>query len=1027
MSVKSLSIGPGGVVGRERGAGSASGSGSSGLARRKSVGSASERLVRLDEDDAGEDARATVASPAPIVNGHDASTLEEIVAQAEAPPASDIDDEPRIDYLSLFLSTSSAPPLLSSASDQALLKLIADLGFDAGQVAHSVRTSACDSCSAIWWMLKRKREEKARLEGLEAPEGEDGGEGTLVRTNSMRSVRHAERLRDPAAVLLETQGEVDEVDSSEDEMEQNEPLEVLVEETPTPPETARLPDERRPSGSSSSSSRSRSREPSLRPPSPPRTPSRRASHAPVVPTTPLTPSAAIAAAHRPTTPISPASPPSREEAEARLSYFLSDDPVSAHSAAVPSYFPTVEPSSPLKARGLSSSMPRSASRDQLGVAGTPSEEKGEGKRARAGSVSMLARATSAIGQGLASLSNVGTPTTEEGATPGGIFTGRKGSLPSDDPQLLHKAPNSPPQRLSPPLLSVPPPSVSAPPTPSMPTSMTSPSLSSTLRPETAGPTATPPRAIPERVLSPAPSASASSTHGSFSTTSSSARVARSASLTGPAGSAGKKGSKGGNLLSTFKLWFGQDPRKRKRASMVPRLGGPASTSEYAAMGVGAVGVGRSQSMYTTSSPLGRRPTMGSRRSSNNSLANAGREAGPPGAGVSLSRRSSVSSAHRDYLISTPGRGVHRRRASDASRTSASERGDRSRPASLRSFSGQHAGGNPGSARRAGRHSRAASSSSAGSYATSKDVVYRRPPTTTTVVRRRHGSHGRLSADGGATPGRHHRRTASGASSAHRSSSSGGAGASDGEETVEEEDAGEDPIMEEDEEDSAPVTAATSSEVVHLARPRAHRTISGSGSSSDPHSGNGSPVLSMRSGASRGPPTVFTAHKTTHLFGSPLQPHAPSTSSSLSALDRRNAASSTTASRPLPQPQQSQQPIRDVFAVKSSKEDGGEWVDEDDDLAGYGGGLGQHSFRNDAPDTAAGGGAGTTGPMASPKLADSPVPERVLGGAGGGASKFEGRYAGLAGAAGGAGAGGRGEEGKWGRVAVVMEEEEEEED
>jgi hypothetical protein len=184
---------------------------------------------------------------------------------------------------------------------------------------------------------------------------------------------------------------------------------------------------------------------------------------------------------------------------------------------------------------------------------------------------------------------------------------------------------------------------------------------------------------------------------------------------------------------------------------------------------------------------------------------------------------------------------------------------------------------------------------------------------------------------------------------------------------------------------------------------------------------------MRSGASRGPPTVFTAHKTTHLFGSPLQPHAPSTSFSLSALDRRTAASSTTASRPLPQPQQSQQPIRDVFAVKSSKEDGGEWVDEDDDLAGYGGGLGQHSFRNDAPDTAAGGGAGTTGPMTSPKLADSPVPERVLAGAGGGASKFEGRYAGLAGAAGGAGAGGRGEEGKWGRVAVVMEEEEEEED
>ncbi|BGP27813.1 serine/threonine protein kinase [Rhodotorula toruloides] len=1017
VSVKSLSITAGGVVGRERGAGSGSGSGSgsSGLARRKSIGSASDRLIRLDEDDTGEGAKVLVASPSPVVNGQDASVVEEMEAQA----LSDIDDEPRVDYLSLFLSTSSAPPLLSSASDQTLLKLIADLGFDAGQVAHSVRTSACDSCSAIWWMLKRKREEKARIEGLEGGEGGEGGEGTLVRTNSMRSVRHAERLRDPAAVLLDTQGEEDEGDSSDEELEQNAPLEVLVEETPTPtpPEPARPVEERRSSVSSSSSSRSR--EASLRPPSPPRTPSRRTSHTPAGPTTPLTPSAAIAAAHRPVTPVSPVSPPSQEEAEARLSYFLSDDPVSAHSTAVPSYFPTVEPPSPLKARGLSSSMPRSASRGQLGAAGTQMEEKGDTRRGRAGSTSMLARATSAIGQGLASLGNVGVPATEEDATPGGTLAGRKGSLPSDDPRLLHQAAPSP-QHTAPPLLFVPTPSMSAPSTPSMPTSSITPPLPSTARQAGASIPAsvasTPPRVKPNRPLSPTPPASASSQHGSFSTTFSSAHVGRSVPLTGPSSSSGKKGSRGGNLLSTFKLWFGQDPRKRKRASMVPRLGGPAS-NEYAPMGLGATGVGRSQSMYTTSSPLGRRPTMGSRRSSNNSVANG---AGPTGAGVSLSRRSSVSSAHRDYSMTTSGRGMHRRRASDASRTSASERGDPSRPASLRSFSGQQPG-KPGSARRTGRHSRAASTSSAGSYATAKDAVYRRPPTTTTVVRRRHGSHGRRSTDGGGTPGRHHRRTASGASSAHRSSSSGGAGASDGEETVEEEDAGEDPIMEEDEEESAPGTAATSSEVLHLAPPRPHRTVSGSGSSSDPRSGHGSPVPSMRSGASRGPPATFTAHRTTHLFGSPLQPHAPSTSSSSSpsSFDRR------TASRLLPQPQQSQQPIRNVFAVKSTKEDGGEWVDEDDDLEGYGGGLGQHSFRNDEGASTSGAAGGGTGPLTSPKLADSPVTERVWGGKGGGASRFQGRYAGLGGAGGGAGAGGRGEEGKWGRVAVVMEEEEEE--
>ena len=105
------------------------------------------------------------------------------------------------------------------------------------------------------------------------------------------------------------------------------------------------------------------------------------------------------------------------------------------------------------------------------------------------------------------------------------------------------------------------------------------------------------------------------------------------------------------------------------------------------------------------------------------------------------------------------------------------------------------------------------------------------------------------------------------------------------------------------------------------------------------------------------PVLFAAHKAHHLFGAPSQ-----------------------------QQQQARKrgPLRDVFAVRDD-----DWVDEGEDLEGYGGGLGQSKTEEPEP-----------GP------AGSPVPTR----------SFESRYAGVPGA-----------RTKFQGSTLIVEEEEEEEE
>ncbi|KAG8933816.1 hypothetical protein FRC02_011138 [Tulasnella sp. 418] len=87
------------------------------------------------------------------------------------PPIAGIDST-SANYKSNFLLRSSekAPLAFTTPLERGLLNSLSALGFDTAQVVHSVLTNACDSCSAIWWMLKKKAERKEVLEMIKEAE-----------------------------------------------------------------------------------------------------------------------------------------------------------------------------------------------------------------------------------------------------------------------------------------------------------------------------------------------------------------------------------------------------------------------------------------------------------------------------------------------------------------------------------------------------------------------------------------------------------------------------------------------------------------------------------------------------------------------------------------------------------------------------------------------------------------------------------------------------------------------------------------
>ncbi|KAI0254525.1 hypothetical protein BJV78DRAFT_1345757 [Lactifluus subvellereus] len=76
----------------------------------------------------------------------------------EQPPTS----FPPQDFASLL--SAPAPIIFGTKLERELLNSLSSLGFDTGQVVHSVLSDACDAASAIWWMLMRRAERKAMEE-----------------------------------------------------------------------------------------------------------------------------------------------------------------------------------------------------------------------------------------------------------------------------------------------------------------------------------------------------------------------------------------------------------------------------------------------------------------------------------------------------------------------------------------------------------------------------------------------------------------------------------------------------------------------------------------------------------------------------------------------------------------------------------------------------------------------------------------------------------------------------------------------
>lgn len=86
--------------------------------------------------------RRSVSSP---LSGH-----EDSVINTPEPPAAQQNFSTLLD--------SPAPMIFSTPVEQQLLNSLSNLGFDIGQIVHSVLSDACDSSGSLWWMLVRKAE-----------------------------------------------------------------------------------------------------------------------------------------------------------------------------------------------------------------------------------------------------------------------------------------------------------------------------------------------------------------------------------------------------------------------------------------------------------------------------------------------------------------------------------------------------------------------------------------------------------------------------------------------------------------------------------------------------------------------------------------------------------------------------------------------------------------------------------------------------------------------------------------------------
>ncbi|KIP11296.1 hypothetical protein PHLGIDRAFT_83742, partial [Phlebiopsis gigantea 11061_1 CR5-6] len=88
-----------------------------------------------------------------------------------------------------FLLSTPAPLIFSTPLERDLLNTLSFLGFDTGQIVHSVLADACDATGALWWVLKRKAERRVLHEASTKPATEPKEE---VPRSKSESTRHSD-------------------------------------------------------------------------------------------------------------------------------------------------------------------------------------------------------------------------------------------------------------------------------------------------------------------------------------------------------------------------------------------------------------------------------------------------------------------------------------------------------------------------------------------------------------------------------------------------------------------------------------------------------------------------------------------------------------------------------------------------------------------------------------------------------------------------------------------------------------------
>lgn len=94
------------------------------------------------------------------------------------------------------------PEPFSTPSEKHLLSQLSDIGFNTGQLIHSVTTDACDSSAAAWWMLRAKQAERGEndeviLARQQASQRRNERAAAYAREERKRNQRERDQRREP--------------------------------------------------------------------------------------------------------------------------------------------------------------------------------------------------------------------------------------------------------------------------------------------------------------------------------------------------------------------------------------------------------------------------------------------------------------------------------------------------------------------------------------------------------------------------------------------------------------------------------------------------------------------------------------------------------------------------------------------------------------------------------------------------------------------------------------------------------------